>query len=40
MLSFLLPMVVEEDKGERKEAKEEGVFLQFGDNLVVDDDSH
>ena len=29
-----------EDKGERKQAQHQRVFLRLGDNLAVDDDAH
>ena len=39
-LTFPLSMAMEEDKAQRKQAEEEGVFLGFGDDLTIDDNSH
>ena len=39
-LAFLLEVAVEEDKAQSKQAKDQSVFLRFGDDLVVDDNPH
>ena len=40
LVAFLHSPAVENNKGEGKEAEEEGVFFWFGDDLAVDDNLH
>ena len=37
---LLLQMAAENDKAQRKQTEDEGVFLWFGDDLAVDDNPH
>ena len=38
--SFLLPIAMKEHKTQRKQTKHQSVFLRFGDDLTIDDNSH
>ena len=39
-LLFLLAVAMKENKANREQSKHKGVFLRFGDDLVVDDNPH